>query len=375
MNLLYILERPIQNDLPYQLISNIDTINTRVICFEKHIASLKGNENINQSVFANDALYSFHYEFISQKKVLFNAIKASHTCVIYGHYHHLFRWCIFFAKILGKNLILTSDATSIQGIADSKGIKLKFKPIYFRFLYNIVANALFVPSNASATYFKSIGIVKKKIVLTPYTVNEQFIQHSFEKADVEKLRLFHQLELTDFIFLFCSKLIERKRLDDLIIAFATINNKNSKLIIIGDGPLKNNMIELAKSLNIFDQLIFTGLVDYAELPAYYKLANILVVPSDHEPYGLTINEAMICGLPVIASDAVGASADLIESGKTGWTYPVRNKEALSELLNHALENPSQLKEMSQACIDKMKTWSSATNVAAQVDFFKSQNWI
>lgn len=375
MNLLYILERPIQNDLPYQLISNNTSINTRVICFEKHIASLSGNENINQSVFANDALYSFHYEFISQKKVLFNAIKASHTCVIYGHYHHLFRWSIFFAKILGKNLILTSDATSIQGIADSKGIKLKFKPIYFRFLYNIVANALFVPSNASATYFKSIGIDSNKIVLTPYTVNEQFIQSAFERADIEKLRSIHQLEPTDFIFLFCSKLIERKRLDDLIIAFAALNSSNCKLIIIGDGPLKTKMIELARSLNILDQLIFPGLVDYAELPAYYKLANILVVPSEHEPYGLTINEAMICGLPVIASDAVGAAADLIESHKTGWMYTVRDTEALGKVLNHALNNPSQLKEMSQACIDKMKTWSSATNVAAQVDFFKSQNWI
>ena len=375
MKLLYILERPIQNDLPYQLISNIDSITTRVICFEKHIASLSRNENINQSVFSNQALYSFNYEFISQKKALFNAIKLSDTCVVYGHYHHLFRWSIFFTKILGKNLVLTSDATSLQGIAESKGIKLQLKPIFFRFLYNIIANALFVPSNASITYFKSIGINKQKIVLTPYTVNEQFIQQAFEKADTKKLKSIHQLLPTDFVFLFCSKLIARKRLEDLIISFATINNINSKLIIIGDGPLKSQMVGLAKSLNIFDQLIFAGLVDYTELPAYYKLANILVVPSDHEPYGLTINEAMICGLPVIASDAVGAAADLIESGKTGFTYPVRNTKALSELLNHTLAYPNLLTEMSQACIAKMKTWSSATNVNAQVDFFKNKNWI
>ena len=271
--------------------------------------------------------------------------------------------------------MLTSDATSIQGIADSKGIKLKFKPIFFRFLYNVIADALFVPSSTSAAYFKGIGISAQKIVLTPYTVNEQFIQQAFEKSDTNKLRSIHQLAPTDFVFLFCSKLIARKRLEDLLISFAALNNINCKLIIIGDGPLKNQMVELSKNLTIFDQLIFAGLVDYAELPAYYKLADILVVPSDHEPYGLTINEAMICGLPVIASDAVGAAADLIESGKTGFTYPVRNTTALTELLKYALTNPSQLKEMSKACIDKMKTWSSATNVNAQVDFFKSKNWI
>lgn len=375
MNLLYILERPIQNDLPYQLISNFDSITTRVICFEKQIASLGGNENINQSVFSNNKLYSFNYEFVQSKIALFKAIQLADTCVIYGHFHSLFRWCILFTKILGKHLILTSDATGNQGIANSKGIKLKLKPIFFRFLYNIVANALFVPSNASVIYFKSIGINSKNIVLTPYTVNEHFIQYEFERADIEKLKLIHQLTPNDFVFLFCSKLIERKRLDDIITSIAAINKKNAKLIIIGDGPLKTKMIELAKSLNILDQVIFTGLVDYTELPTYYKLANILVVPSDHEPYGLTINEAMICGLPVIASDAVGAAADLVEYGKTGWTYPVRNIEALSILLNSALNNPTQLKEMTQACINKMKSWSSQTNVDAQLKFFKDKGWV
>ena len=375
MNLLYILERPIQNDQPYRLIDQEPGISVRAICFQKNEGVLSGNENINQAVFNDKTLYSFGYEFDTSLIKLYKAILSTDIVVVYGHYHPLFRWCILLAKLLGKRLILTSDATSTQGIAGSKGLRLKLKPLLFRVLYNQIASALFVPSGASKSYFESIGINKNRIVLTPYTVNEEFIIDAYQQADPDLLKKKYNIPADAFIILFCAKLIARKRPQDLIQSFATANLENAYLMIVGDGPMRRELELLAKERGIASKVIFAGFVDYLQLPVYYKIASILVVPAEHEPYGLPVNEAMICGVPVIASTSVGAAGDLIEEGQTGWTYSTGNLMLLTKLLNQAYDNRMNLFAMGQNCIQKMKSWGSAANVKLQLDYFKKRDWL
>lgn len=375
MRLLYILERPIQNDLPYQIISNENNISATVLCVDETNGKLSGNENINQSVFTDNHLYSFPYKFLSTSNSLLAFIKEADVVVVYGHFHPIFRKAILLSKFLGKKLVLTSDASSLQGIAGSAGWKLKLKPALFRLLYNHTADALFVPSNASRNYFESIGIKIKKIVLTPYTVNEQFITNSLQNSDTEKLRELLGISFNDIVFLFCGKLIQRKRAADLLQAFAKINSSSARLIIIGDGPLKNSLKALTNDLKISKEVIFTGLVPYHELSAYYALASVLVVPAEHEPYGLPVNEAMICGTPVIASDAVGAAGDLIEEGVTGFAYPVANIECLVQKMQLFLDNPQLKDSLTKNCKLKMESWNSQSNVDAQLSFFKMKGWL
>lgn len=375
MNLLYILERPIQNDLPYKLISAEKNIHTRVIYFENQEGVLKGAENINQTVFQNKGLYSFNYEIVNSPMELFNAIRKSQTIVVYGHYHHLFRWGILFAKLLRKQLVLTSDATSTQGIAGSRGFQLKLKPFLFRMLYNNIADALFVPSKASKSYFELIGVKRHKIVLTPYTVNEQFIVSAYQQADASGLKEKHSIPADAFVIMFCAKLIARKRPQDLLQSFATANLNNGYLVIVGDGPMRKELELLAAENNIASKVLFVGFIDYTQLPAYYKIASVLAVPAEHEPYGLPVNEAMICGVPVIASTAVGAAEDLVEEGITGWTYPTGNLMRLTEILHQVYANREILSAMAKNCINKMSSWDSAANVKAQMDYFKTRNWL
>lgn len=375
MNLLYILERPIQNDLPYQLMAQENGLSVRVICFEKNEGVLAGDENINQTVFNSKTLYSFNYEFTTSVIQLYQTIFSADTVVVYGHYHRLFRWCILFAKLLRKHLVLTSDATSTQGIAGSKGFRLKLKPLLFSGLYNQIANALFVPSGASKNYFESIGVHSHKIVLTPYTVNEQLISEAYQQADINIFKKKHSIPSDAFIILFCAKLISRKRPQDLIQSFATANLDNAYLVIVGDGPMRYELESMAVEMGVASKVHFTGFVDYVLLPGYYKIASVLVVPAEHEPYGLPVNEAMLCGVPVIASTAVGAAGDLIEEGQTGWTYPTGNLMRLTELLKHTYNNRATLSEMAENCIHKMKSWDSAANIKAQLDYFKKRNWL
>ncbi len=355
--------------------SSVVGINTKAIYFNNEGGSLSGNENINQTVFNNGDLYSFNYEWISNFYTLFKVISTANTIVVYGHHHPLFRISILFAKLLNKHLILTSDATNQEGIAGSNGLKLKIKPFIFKILYNHITTALFVPSNASRNYFEKIGIKKNRIVLTPYTVNENFLLRSLENFSAAQLRISLGINDTDTVFLFCGKLIQRKRPEDLLNAFALLNHANAKLIIVGDGPLRNAVESLGETLNINDKLIMTGLVPYHQLAAYYAMASVLVVPAEHEPYGLPVNEAMILGTPVIASDAVGAAGDLIEEGITGFTYPVADINALAVKMQLIIDQPHLLNNISANAVNIMKTWSSQSNVNAQLNFFKQKGWL
>jgi glycosyltransferase involved in cell wall biosynthesis len=375
MRLLYLLERPIQNDLPYLLLAKENCITVTVLCIEEKNGKLSKNENINQSVFANDQLYKYPYKFLKQGRSLFTYLWRSDVVVVYGHFHPIFRKAILLSKILGKRLVLTSDASSLQGISGSDGWKLKVKPFLFRFLYNSIADALFVPSSASENYFKKIGINADKIVLTPYTVNEQFLLNRLKNSNLGKLRELLGLCSNEVVFLFCGKLIPRKKAADLLKALALVADSSARVIIIGDGPEKNALETLSKNLEISGQVIFTGLVAYHELAAYYAMASVLIVPAEHEPYGLPVNEAMICGTPVITSNAVGSAGDLIEDGLTGYTYSVGDIESLSQKMSLFSESPQLKTTLAENCKLKMKSWNSQSNVDAQLHFFKFRGWL
>jgi glycosyltransferase involved in cell wall biosynthesis len=101
---------------------------------------------------------------------------------------------------------------------------------------------------------------------------------------------------------------------------------------------------LAASLDVSD-VCFAGHVKLDELPGYYACADVFVLPSWGEPWGLVINEAMACGLPVIATDRVGASIDLIREGVNGHVVPARDVEALARALRRVLAGPERAAEM------------------------------
>ena len=101
---------------------------------------------------------------------------------------------------------------------------------------------------------------------------------------------------------------------------------------------------------------FVGFVKYSELPSVYASSDLLVHPAEHEPYGLPVNEAMVCGVPAIVSDRVGAGLDLVRHGETGFVYPCGDVEQLAKLLGEALR-PELLPQLGRNAVERMKTWS------------------
>jgi glycosyltransferase involved in cell wall biosynthesis len=141
--------------------------------------------------------------------------------------------------------------------------------------------------------------------------------------------------------LFVGQFEERKGLTDLLAAFAVVEDVSARLALVGNGSLE---VEIRRRAAEDSRVEVVGHVPQDALPAQYARARALVIPSVttpefREPWGLVVNEAMHAGLPVIATDAVGAAAGgLVEHGTTGLVVPERDPRALSAAMTQLLSD-------------------------------------
>lgn len=147
-------------------------------------------------------------------------------------------------------------------------------------------------------------------------------------------------------FLFAGATIYRKGIDVLLEAFGTLQKKlpgKARLLVVGPRGESYPLVERAK----IDGLIVRPAVAQAELLEIYRGADCFVLPSRHDSFGMTVLEAMACGLPAIVSEMVGAR-EAIEEGTNGWVVPLNNAPALAERMAWCVENRAALAAMRPA---------------------------
>lgn len=146
--------------------------------------------------------------------------------------------------------------------------------------------------------------------------------------------------------LFVGRLVRDKGADVLLRAMPAILERHSgvKLTMVGDGPEKTVLHNVAHSLGIDGQVYFAGALSNAKLPEYYRRAALLVQPSREEGFGLVVVEALGCGCPVVASD-LPALRDLIVEGETGRFFRCNDAEDLARMVNDILCDPEGAKMM------------------------------
>ncbi len=141
------------------------------------------------------------------------------------------------------------------------------------------------------------------------------------------------------------RLVGWKGLQYMLSAIPSIKKtiKGIKYLVIGEGAYKKEMVIIADSLRVRDDVIFTGEVRHVDLPRYLSLADIFIQPSiGDEAFGITMIEAMSCGIPVIGTD-IGGIPEIIVDGETGYLIPPRNSNAIAETLVKLLMD-NKLKE-------------------------------
>ncbi len=201
-------------------------------------------------------------------------------------------------------------------------------------------------SSVAIDYFLRQGYPRDRCFNLINVVNTNLVAQQMKEAEhrVPELRKRYRLD-GQRVLLFVGGLTDTKGVDVLVRAYERLGQarENTKLIIVGDGPERQNIEQLVKELGLGDQVILTGAV-YEGVSAYFQLADLVVLPGTG---GLAISEAMVHGLPVISSVGDGVEVDLIDDGENGFHVPPLDEEALIDKMTISLSSNERLKKMGE----------------------------
>ena len=193
----------------------------------------------------------------------------------------------------------------------------------------------------------------KKLVVIPPGVD---VSH-FYPIPADEARSYIGLKPEDRMILFVGRIEPLKGVDTLLEAMSCLQMKESRpvhLAIIGGDPAASpemmnaemaRLKNLCEVLGLDQSVVFLGVRDQDKLPYYYSAAEVVVMPSHYESFGMVALEAMACGAPVIASE-VGGLAYLVRDGETGFTIPAEEPETLCEKLSWLLNDAELHAKMS-----------------------------
>jgi glycosyltransferase involved in cell wall biosynthesis len=271
------------------------------------------------------------------------------------------------AKALGIPVLMRGD----MWLRDRprSGPKLLLKRLFLRLLKNFVAGVLPV-GTLNADYWRYYFGNDVPFFFMPYAVdNDYFQQRSAEvKEGREELLKELGLDARRPVILFASKLQERKHCSDLLDAYKLLVgdgtvNPLPYLLIVGDGEERVALEEQARS-NGLEDVRFCGFRNQSELPRFFDIASVFVLPARHEPWGLIVNEVMNAGRALIITDDVGCQPDLITHGVEGFVYPVRDVKALAKALRNVLGTPGVAEEMGRRARERIEQWSFEEDIVA-----------
>ena len=233
-------------------------------------------------------------------------------------------------------------------------------------LDRFVASYLAIGS-ANREYYRAHGVADARIFLMPYAVDNERFRATADAARAERTVHKEQLRIPAErpVAVLSARLIEEKAPADLIAAWRSFTEKLTPdqrpfLLVIGDGPLRSSLEQMAEGL---DTVRFLGFRNQQELPLLYAMADLLVLPSVREPWGLVINEAMAAGCAILASDRVGAAKDLVREGVNGAVFRAGSVPDLAERLERLLMEPDRLAEMGRQSRTIIDRWSFNEDVA------------
>lgn len=214
------------------------------------------------------------------------------------------------------------------------------------------AECIITPSKKTEKYLKyKCKIKNKPIYVIPTGLElEPFDKKNFDLEKVNKFKESLGIKKDEQVILFLGRVAEEKSIDVLLNAMPAVFRSlpKTKFLIVGDGPSKESLMELAKKLNISDKVIFTGIVPRDEVPIYYNIADVFVNASITETQGLTFIEAMASSTPIVAKYAPNLSEFIInnENGiffKQDAEFPkilisvLKDKELRKKIATNALK--------------------------------------
>ncbi|GAB4045215.1 glycosyltransferase family 4 protein [Spirosoma litoris] len=320
---------------------------------ERSRASLESNSD------ASTPTYTYKYEllfdryleeisFRERAQALLRHAKTFRPDVIdlTGYYDPAQLLLLMWAKVNGIRVVMQNESTA----ADQQrgGWKEQLK----RWVFS-QCDGFFCFGSQAADYVIQLGVPSSKILLRKNAVDNNVLQSVYNQSLPSRTQQQQLFGLRPNNFVFVGRLIEAKNLSLLLNAFAEARKQSKNgtdwgIILLGDGTEKEKLTQQISTLELTDQIILLPGRPWFRVPEVLALSNVLVLPSRSEPWGLVVNEAMACGLPVIVSERCGCAVDLVKNGQNGFVFNPDEPEQLSHLLTQFMDGLVDTNRMGEA---------------------------
>lgn len=291
-------------------------------------------------------------------------VRALDALVIHGHNFATYLLAVAAARIHDTALLMRCDAH--LGTASSRGKQMLRRPALGG-LYGLFDGFLAIGTK-NVEYYRAMGVPKQDIYFAPFSVDNDFFRSRQLDADeATGFRREHGLDPNRPVILFASKMTPGKRGMDLVRAYERIRRRGveAQLVMAGDGFEREAMQQYVADRDIPD-VSFPGFVNQSELPRWYSVADIFVLPTENDAWGLVLNEVMTASVPVVSTWGAGASYDLIHEKETGFVYDAGNVDALSDVLEKLATDQQKLQKMGEAARELIDEWGLEATVDGYV---------
>jgi glycosyltransferase involved in cell wall biosynthesis len=298
---------------------------------------------------------------------LWSALDAARPqTILCGGYNYPATWeSLWWARRRNVRFVLWTESNGRDQRSGHTGVE------WLKRYFVSSCHAFVVPGKSSFAYLRTLGAREHVIFTAPNAVDNTFFVAQAEKARAHATEFREKLKLLPQFILFVGRLVPEKGVFDLLEAYAKLENSLRSevgLVFAGDGPSRAELAQQAKHITP-GTVSFPGFAHREDLACFYALADVLVLPTHSDPWGLVVNEAMACGLPIIVSSVAGCAADLVEDGWNGYVVPPRDSEKLSEAIDSVVRQPELRHQMSARSLERIRNYSPeacAAGLAAAV---------
>ncbi len=268
--------------------------------------------------------------------------RARPDVIVCGGYGYLANWqALGWARRHKRPVFLWSESNQQdqrRGMPHVEMLKRRFVAACSGFV---------VPGKSAAAYVTSFGVPDERIFVAPNAVDNAFFAREASAARSCVFEMRRQFGLPEHYFLYVGRMVFSKGIFDLLDAYSQLPSElraRVGLLFVGDGVDQPELEARARAIHS-GTVRFAGFAHREQLAVYYALAETLVFPTHTDPWGLVVNEAMACGIPIVATDAGGCVVDLVQDGWNGYVVPKNDPGKQAEALAKVAGSPKLNTEM------------------------------
>jgi len=281
---------------------------------------------------------------------------AAPDAIVFGGYNYVASWqALFWARARGVPFFLWSES-NLPDVRRGYALVEMLKDEFLR-----QCSGFAVAGRSAREYLRAHKVREDLIFSAPDAVDNDLFAAGAADSRRNALALRAELGLPGRYFLFVGRIVPEKGVFDLLAAYAKLDERRRQqigLVYVGDGAFRRQLEERAASISP-GMIRCAGFVQRNPLATYYALAEMLILPTYSDPWGLVVNEAMACGLPVLVSRVAGCAADLVMDNWNGFLISPGDVSAMSAAMGSIADNAQLCTSMGANSVQLISRYSPA----------------